>query len=58
MPDNLKAGVTKACWYEPDLNRSYLQLARHMNTIVLPARVRHPRDHFLLLRFASLLVVP
>ena len=44
VPDNLKAGVTKACWYEPDLNRSYLQLARHVNTIVLPARVRRPRD--------------
>lgn len=44
IPDNLKSAVTKACWYEPDLNRSYLHMARHVNTIVLPARVRKPRD--------------
>ena len=44
VPDNLKSGVTKACWYEPELNRGYLHLARHMNTIVLPTRVSRPRD--------------
>lgn len=44
VPDNLKSGVTKACWYEPELNRSYLHLARHVNTIVLPTRVSRPRD--------------
>jgi transposase len=44
VPDNLKAGVTKACWYEPELNPSYLHLARHVNTIVLPTRVARPRD--------------
>ena len=43
-PDNLKSGVTKACWFEPELNRSYLQLARHFNTVILPARPYHPRD--------------
>lgn len=43
-PDNLKSGVTKACWYEPELNRSYLQMARHFNTVILPARPGQPRD--------------
>lgn len=28
VPDNLKSGVTKACRYEPVLNRSYKELAR------------------------------
>jgi transposase len=44
VPDNLKAGVTKACWYDPELNPSYLELARHFHTVVLPARPRRPRD--------------
>ena len=43
-PDNLRAGVSKACWYDPELNPSYLELARHYNTVVLPARPRRPRD--------------
>ena len=44
VPDNLKAGVTKACWYDPELNPSYAELARHYDTVVLPARARRPRD--------------
>ena len=44
VPDNLKSGVTKACRYEPEINRSYLQMARHFNTVILPARAGHPRD--------------
>ena len=44
VPDNLKAGVTKACWYEPELNPSYLELARYYGTVILPTRPRHPRD--------------
>lgn len=44
VPDNLKAGVTKACWFDPELNPTYLELARHYDTVVLPTRVRHPRD--------------
>lgn len=42
--DNLKSGVSKACWYEPDVNPSYLQLARQYRTSVLPTRVAAPRD--------------
>ncbi|MPZ13491.1 MAG: IS21 family transposase [Chloroflexi bacterium] len=44
VPDNLKAGVTKACWYDPELNPSYLELARHYAMAVLPTRPYHPRD--------------
>jgi len=44
IPDNLKSGVTNASYYDPVLNRSYHELARHYNMAVLPARVRRPRD--------------
>jgi len=44
VPDNLRSGVTKAHRYEPDLNPTYAELARHYGVAVLPARVRKPRD--------------
>jgi transposase len=44
VPDNLKAGVTKACWYDPELNPTYAELAAHFDTVVLPTRVAKPRD--------------
>lgn len=44
VPDNLKAGVTKAYWYEPEINRSYQDFAEYYGTAILPARVRKPRD--------------
>jgi transposase len=44
IPDNEKAGVKEACYYEPDLNRTYHDLATHYGTTVLPARPRAPRD--------------
>ncbi len=44
VPDNLKSGVGRACRYEPDINPTYHDLARHYQTVVLPARVRKPRD--------------
>lgn len=44
VPDNLKAGVTKACRYEPVVNRTYEDLARHYGAAVLPARAHHPKD--------------
>ena len=43
-PDNLKSGVTKPNYYEPDLNPSYQELAEHYHVAVLPARVRKPKD--------------
>ena len=44
VPDNLRSGVTKAHRYEPDLNPTYADLARHYAVAVLPARARKPRD--------------
>ena len=44
VSDNLKAGITKACFYEPTVNRTYADLARHYGTAVLPARPYKPRD--------------
>jgi len=44
VPDNLKAGVLKANWYEPGLNPTYQDLATHYGTAILPARPRKPRD--------------
>lgn len=43
-PDNLKAGVTKPSFYEPDLNPTYQELAAHYGTAVIPARVARPKD--------------
>ncbi len=42
--DNLRAGVTAACRYEPGINRTYQEMAAHYGTAVLPTRVRRPRD--------------
>ena len=44
VPDNLRSGVSKAHRYEPDLNPTYAELARHYGVAVLPARARRPRD--------------
>lgn len=44
VPDNLKAGVTDPCRYEPGINRSYQDFAAHYHVAVLPARPRAPRD--------------
>jgi transposase len=44
VPDNVKTGVRGACFYDPDLNRTYLELARHYGTTVIPTRVAKPRD--------------
>jgi len=44
VPDNTKSGVTTASYYDPVLNRSYHELARHYSIAVIPTRVRRPRD--------------
>jgi transposase len=44
VSDNLKSGVTKACFYEPAVNRTYADLAAHYDTAVIPARPYKPRD--------------
>jgi transposase len=44
VPDNLKSGVHKAHIYEPDLNPTYQDMARHYNLAIIPARKRKPKD--------------
>jgi transposase len=44
VPDQLKSGVTRACRYEPAVQRTYEELAQHYGTTVMPARPMHPRD--------------
>lgn len=44
VPDNLRAGITKADRYEPELNPTYRDLAEHCGVAVIPARVRKPKD--------------
>ena len=44
VPDNLKAAVTTAHRYEPDLNPTYQDMANHYGVAVVPTRVRKPRD--------------
>ena len=44
MPDNLKAGVKSPHRYEPDINPTYQEFARHYGVAVVPARVRKPKD--------------
>ena len=38
VPDNLKSGVHKASFYDPEINRSYGMMAAHYGVGVLPAR--------------------
>lgn len=44
VPDNLRAAVQKANSFEPQINRSYHELAEYYGCIVLPARVRKSND--------------
>jgi transposase len=44
VPDNTRAAVNKSCRYDPDLNRTYQDLATHYGVAVIPARPAKPRD--------------
>jgi transposase len=44
VPDNTKTGVTHPCYYDPEINKTYDDFARHYGTVVIPARPRKPRD--------------
>lgn len=44
VPDNAKVAVIKACLYDPQVNRSYAEMAAHYDSAVLPTRPRRPRD--------------
>jgi transposase len=44
VPDNTKVAVIKACLFDPIVNRTYADMARHYDTGILAARPRRPRD--------------
>ena len=44
VPDNWKSGVKQPCYYEPELNPTYNDLAVHYGVGILPARPYHARD--------------
>ena len=44
VSDNLKAGIIKACFYEPNVNRTYEEMAKHYKTAIIPARPKKPKD--------------
>jgi len=44
VPDNLKSATTKACIYDPDINTTYWDMARHYEVAICPARPYKPKD--------------
>jgi transposase len=44
VSDNLKSAVTRASKYEPEINRSLKDFARHYNCVINPARAYSPQD--------------
>jgi len=44
VPDNLKAGVHRASFYDPEVNQTYARLAAHYGVGIVPARPYKPRD--------------
>lgn len=43
VPDNLKAAVLRADWYDPDVNPKLLAFCQHYGTVLLPTKPRMPR---------------
>ena len=44
VPDNLKTGVNQPRRGDPLINEAYRELADHYRTVVVPSRVRKPKD--------------
>jgi len=44
VPDNLKSGVTQADYFEPGINKTYHDFAKHYGTAIIPARPKKPKD--------------
>ena len=44
VPDNPRAMVSSPSWYDPDINRTYQEMAEHYGFAVIPARPRKPKD--------------
>lgn len=43
VPDNLKAAVLRADWYDPDVNPKLRSFCEHYGTVLLPTKPRTPR---------------
>jgi transposase len=43
--DNLKAGVVRACLFDPDSNQVYTAFAKHWGFAALPTRPRNPKEN-------------
>lgn len=43
VPDNLKAAVIRADWYDPDCNPKLVSFCEHYGTVLLPTKPRMPR---------------
>ena len=43
VPDNLRAAVTRADWYDPELNAKVEEFCRHYGTVMLPTRPAMPQ---------------
>ena len=44
VPDNLTAAITKPNTYEPEINQTFEDFGRYYGCVVIPARVRRPKD--------------
>ncbi|HKL11293.1 MAG TPA: IS21 family transposase [Clostridia bacterium] len=44
IPDNTKTATIKADTYNPILNRTYSEMARHYQSAIVPARAYRPKD--------------
>lgn len=43
IPDNLKAAVLQADWFDPEINPKLLSFAAHYHTVIFPTKPRTPR---------------
>jgi transposase len=41
--DNLKAGITQACWHDPQVQHAYAECAEHYGFLIAPCRPATPR---------------
>lgn len=44
VPDNTRTAVIHPDRYEPVLHRTYQEMAQHYGTVILPARIKKPKD--------------
>lgn len=44
VPDQPRTLISKSCRYDPEMNPTYQEFARHYSTCIIPARPRRPRD--------------